>query len=45
MIHHDAIPRDAFVVPYVGSVGAAAHIRALLESQGRMAGRDFIEAA
>jgi glycosyltransferase involved in cell wall biosynthesis len=45
VIHHDAIPRDAFVVPYVGSVGAAEHIRALLESQGRMAGRDFIEAA
>ena len=45
VIHHDAIPRDAFVVPFVGSVGAAEHIRALLESQGRMAGRDFIEAA
>ena len=45
VIHHDQIPRDAFVVPYVGSVGAAEHIRALLEGRGRVIGRDFIEAA
>lgn len=47
VIHHDdlPVPGRAFVVPFVGSVGAANHIRVLLESRGYVRGRDFIEAA
>ena len=45
VIHHDAIPRDAFVVPFVASIGAADRIRSLLEARGFRPGRDFIEAA
>lgn len=47
VIHHDAIPPPGrcFVVPFVSAIGAAAHIRAMLESRGYVRGRDLIEAA
>lgn len=47
VIHHDELPPPAraFVVPFVGAIGAADHLRALLEARGYIRGRDFIEAA
>ena len=47
VIHHDDIPAagEAFVVPFVGKVGAADYIRELLEARGYVRARDFIEAA
>lgn len=47
VVHHDDLPGPgrAFIVPYVGAIGAAEHLRALLESRGHVRGRDFIEAA
>lgn len=39
------IPRDAFVVVFVGTRGARELIRARLESDGRIMGRDFVLAA
>jgi len=47
VIHHDDIPPpgSCFVVPFVGKVGAAEFIRAMLEARGFVRGRDFIEAA
>jgi glycosyltransferase involved in cell wall biosynthesis len=47
VIHHDDLPLPgrAFIVPFVGAIGAAEHIRALLASRGYVAGRDYIEAA
>ena len=45
VIHHDDLPPGAFVVPFVASIGAADHIRAMLERRGFARGRSFIEAA
>lgn len=47
VIHHDDLPPPgrAFVVPFVGAIGAADHIRAMLEGRGYAKGRHYIEAA
>lgn len=47
VIHHDDLPAvgRCFVVPFVGKVGAADYIRALLEARGFVRGVQFIEAA